>query len=74
MAEFRFCHIFNQFIVNNRQNRNSTILNPINMTLLEVEDVVKQYADHLALDSVSLSVPENTIYGLLGQMVQVKPP
>jgi len=36
------------------------------MKLLEVENVVKQYSGHLALDSVSLSVSENTIYGLLG--------
>jgi ABC-2 type transport system ATP-binding protein len=36
------------------------------MILLEVENVVKQFAGHLALDSVSLNVPENTIYGLLG--------
>jgi len=36
------------------------------MKLLEVENVVKQYSGHLALDSVSMSVSENTIYGLLG--------
>ena len=36
------------------------------MILLEVEKVVKQLAGHLALDSVSLTVPENTVYGLLG--------
>jgi ABC-2 type transport system ATP-binding protein len=36
------------------------------MILLEVENVVKQYAGHLALDGVSLTVPENSIYGLLG--------
>lgn len=36
------------------------------MALLEVENVVKQYAGHLALNGVSLSVPENTVYGLLG--------
>jgi len=36
------------------------------MILLEVENVVKQYAGHRALDGVSLSVPENTVYGLLG--------
>ena len=36
------------------------------MNLLEVENVVKQYAGHRALDGVSLTVPENTIYGLLG--------
>ena len=34
--------------------------------LLEVENVVKQYSGHLALDGVSLSVPENSVYGLLG--------
>lgn len=36
------------------------------MPLLEVENVVKQFAGHLALDGVSLVVPENTVYGLLG--------
>jgi len=39
---------------------------PINMILLEVENVVKQFSGHLALDRVSLTIPENTIYGLLG--------
>ena len=38
----------------------------MNNDLLEVENVVKQYAGHLALDGVSLTVPENSIYGLLG--------
>ena len=36
------------------------------MILLEVENVVKQFAEHRALDGVSLSVPENSVYGLLG--------
>jgi ABC-2 type transport system ATP-binding protein len=36
------------------------------MILLEVENVVKQYIGHRALDGVSLNVPENTVYGLLG--------
>lgn len=36
------------------------------MNLLEISHVVKQYSGHLALDDVSLDVPENTIYGLLG--------
>ena len=36
------------------------------MELLEVENVVKQFAEHRALDGVSLSVPENSVYGLLG--------
>lgn len=36
------------------------------MNFLETEDVVKQYADHLALDKVSIRVPEGEIFGLLG--------
>lgn len=38
----------------------------MNNNLLIVENVVKQYAEHLALNGVSLTVPENSIYGLLG--------
>jgi len=34
--------------------------------ILEVENVVKQFAGHRALDGVSLQVPENSVYGLLG--------
>ncbi|RHJ83971.1 ABC transporter ATP-binding protein [Parabacteroides sp. AM08-6] len=36
------------------------------MNFLETEDVVKQYANHLALDKVSIQVPEGQIFGLLG--------
>ena len=36
------------------------------MYLLETHDVVKQYANHLALDGVSIQVPEGKIFGLLG--------
>lgn len=36
------------------------------MNLLEIKDVVKQFSGHLALDRVSLDIPENTVYGLLG--------
>jgi len=36
------------------------------MSLLIVNNVVKQYAGHRALDGVSLVVPENSVYGLLG--------
>ena len=32
------------------------------MNLLEVRDVSKNYTGHKALDNVSLSVPEGTIY------------
>ncbi|MBK8599826.1 MAG: ATP-binding cassette domain-containing protein [Flavobacterium sp.] len=34
--------------------------------ILEVENVVKQYGDYVALNKVSLSVPKGSIYGLLG--------
>jgi ABC-2 type transport system ATP-binding protein len=34
--------------------------------LIEARDVVKAYSNHLALDQVSISVPENHIFGLLG--------
>lgn len=33
---------------------------------IEVQDVVKQYSGHMALDHVSMRVPEQCIYGLLG--------
>jgi len=36
------------------------------MALFEAKNVTKQYGDHLALDNVSISVPEQCIYGLLG--------
>ena len=36
------------------------------MALFEAKNVSKQYGDHLALDNVSISVPEQSIYGLLG--------
>lgn len=36
------------------------------MDILKINNVTKRYSNHLALDGVSLSVPEGTIYGLLG--------
>ncbi len=36
------------------------------MIFLETKDVVKQYANHLALDRASIQVPEGKIFGLLG--------
>lgn len=36
------------------------------MMFLEAKQVVKKYANHLALNKVDLQVPENSIYGLLG--------
>ncbi len=36
------------------------------MNLLTAEHVEKRYSNHLALDDVSISVPENSIFGLLG--------
>ena len=35
------------------------------MNFLETEDVVKQYANHLALNKVSIQVPEGKVFGLL---------
>lgn len=34
--------------------------------ILETQNVVKQYAGHLALNSVSIEVPKGSIFGLLG--------
>jgi ABC-2 type transport system ATP-binding protein len=36
------------------------------MNLLETHHIVKQYAQHRALDDVSISVPKGSIFGLLG--------
>ncbi len=35
-------------------------------TILEVNKVVKQYGDYVALNEISLTVPKGSIYGLLG--------
>lgn len=36
------------------------------MSILKINEVSKQYSGHLALDKVSLEIPEGKIYGLLG--------
>lgn len=36
------------------------------MALFEALNITKRYGDHLALDNVSISVPEQSVYGLLG--------
>lgn len=36
------------------------------MNILETHHIVKQYAEHRALDDVSLTVPQGCIFGLLG--------
>ncbi len=36
------------------------------MDLIRIENVTKRFAKHVALDDVSLSIPEGSIYGLLG--------
>ena len=38
----------------------------INMELIKIENVTKKFANHTALDKISLSVPQGCIYGLLG--------
>ncbi|MFT7420853.1 MAG: ABC-2 type transport system ATP-binding protein, partial [Arcticibacterium sp.] len=34
--------------------------------ILEIKNIVKNYANHLALDDVSISVSQGIIFGLLG--------
>jgi ABC-2 type transport system ATP-binding protein len=36
------------------------------MYYLETKDIVKQYAEHLALNGVSIAVPQGSVFGLLG--------
>ena len=36
------------------------------MVFLDIKEVCKQYANHLALDNVSVSIEKNHVYGLLG--------
>lgn len=36
------------------------------MELLKAQNIEKRFINHLALDNVSISIPENCIYGLLG--------
>ncbi|HBG87952.1 MAG TPA: ABC transporter ATP-binding protein [Marinilabiliaceae bacterium] len=36
------------------------------MPFLQANNIVKKFADHLALNNVSVEVPENSIFGLLG--------
>lgn len=35
-------------------------------TLLQINNVVKRYSNHLALNDVTLAVEEKSIFGLLG--------
>ena len=43
------------------------------MDLLKIENVTKRFANHVALDDVSLSIPRGSIYGLLGPNGAGKP-
>lgn len=36
------------------------------MNILEIENVTKNYANHCALDNVTLHIPSNSVFGLLG--------
>ncbi len=36
------------------------------MYIFEAKNIVKRYSNHLALDNLSVSVPDNSIFGLLG--------
>lgn len=39
---------------------------PNTMNIIEVENVTKRYANHVALDHVTLSIPTGSVFGLLG--------
>lgn len=43
-----------------------TITNQTEMDILQINNVSKSYTNHVALDNVSLTIPEGSIYGLLG--------
>jgi len=34
--------------------------------MLKIENIVKQYENHIALNDVSLTVPQGSVFGLLG--------
>lgn len=36
------------------------------MNILEIQDLVKRYGNHLALDGINLQVPSGAVFGLLG--------
>lgn len=36
------------------------------MAFLEAQHIVKRYARHLALDDVSIAVPQGSVFGLMG--------
>src|SRR5437868_613187 len=36
------------------------------MDILEIQQVSKKYAEHLALDHVSINIPRGSVFGLLG--------
>ena len=38
----------------------------MNDSFLETRQVIKRYANHTALDGVSITVPEGQVFGLLG--------
>ena len=37
------------------------------MSILKIENLSKKFGGHNVINNLSLSVPENTIYGFLGQ-------
>lgn len=43
-----------------------TVINILIMDLLQIKNISKSFTNHVALDNVSLSIPEGSIYGLLG--------
>ena len=42
------------------------------MSILEIETLSKKFGGHNVINNLSLSVPENTIYGFLDKTVREK--
>lgn len=58
--------MFETFSVNLRLTKKIDFITSLKMDILQVENVSKAYSSHLALDNISLNVPQGQIYGLLG--------
>jgi ABC-2 type transport system ATP-binding protein len=58
---FFTCNKAKSDVTNNKHCKNQ-----INMSYLKAENISKAYYNHIALDDVSIEVPEQSIFGLLG--------
>ena len=42
------------------------LVNIFPMNIIEIENVTKRYANHVALNNVTLHIPQQSVFGLLG--------